>query len=120
MADYTTTTGISSYQGSALAPAVTQPGVVTLQGADVQIIGSLLPRPYIRSVILESSKTSNALQVEIELLIKDKLDDDMSLTWYGNKDFLKALKFLVLLASFLKKQKILSTQNIIMSTKTAT
>ena len=86
---------LAAYQGGADTSLVAAATGITMNDADIQLVGGLLPRAYIRSVTLESSKTVDDLVVTAEFLIKDKLDDDMSLQWYGNKDLLKALKFSV-------------------------
>lgn len=71
------------------------------------IIGSLIPDVFIYRISLESSR-NNLLVVNIDLLINEKISDDLIGSWFDNIDFQKYLKIKIFQSSSNKLSSILS------------
>jgi len=99
-----------------------------------QIIGSLIPDVYIKTITLETtgtpiretnphiehsresakfkkSPTDNFLIANLDLLLKEKLDGGMIDTWFSNQDFQKYLRFMVIQSTDSLVTKMLSSSN---------
>jgi len=99
-----------------------------------QLIGSLIPDVYIKTITLETSgtpiretnphieharesikvkksPTDNLLIAKIDLLLKEQLDSGLVDTWFSNQDFQKYLRFTVIQSTDPLATKILSSSN---------
>jgi len=74
------------------------------------LIGSLIPDVYISRITLESQDSADQIEslvITVDLLLKEKLDNDLIGTWFSNKDITKYLNLHIyqstdpLLTSFL-------------------
>jgi len=99
-----------------------------------QLVGSLIPDVYIKTVTLETtgtpiretnphiehrresiltakSPTDNLLIIKLDLLMKEQLDNGLIDTWFSNQDFQKYLRFVVVQSTDPLVTKILSASN---------
>ena len=99
-----------------------------------QLIGSLIPDVYIKTITLETtgtpiretnphiehpresaklkrSSTDNFLIINLDLLLKEQLDNGLIDTWFSNQDFQKYLRFVVIQSTDSLVTKILSSSN---------
>mgnify|MGYP006407433251 FL=1 len=99
-----------------------------------QIVGSLIPDVYLKTITLETASTviretnphieharesvrvykeptDNSLQVTLDLLLKEELDNNLIDSWFSDQNFQKYLRFTVIQSTDPFVTKIMSASN---------
>lgn len=64
---------------------------------DRQFVDSMLPNIHVKTITLESFE-DNKLSLRLDMMVQERLEDELSSLWFENEDFLSALSIMIVLS----------------------